>query len=112
MAHDTHQQPAAAESHGLNPWQYIKIGVVLTAITVVELLISYSKDLGFDLGNLVIPLLLVLSAVKFAGVVAFYMHLRYDSLLFQRVFVGSFVLGAAVLLAVFALFRNDLTILH
>ena len=99
------QQTEAAEEHGLNPWQYVQIGVVLTVITVVELAIS----LWVDVGRAMVPMLIVLSAVKFAGVVAFYMHLRFDSPLFTRIFVGSLALGAGVLLALFTLFGTDIT---
>lgn len=95
----------APEEHGLNPWQYVQIGVVLTVITVVELAIS----LWIDVGGALVPMLIVLSAVKFAGVVAFYMHLRFDSPLFTRIFVGSLALGAGVLLALIALFGTDIT---
>ena len=109
MAPATEQHSEAAESHGLEPWQYIQIGIVLAIITAVELLASYSADLGVDLGNALIPVLIALSAIKFVGVVAFYMHLRYDSQLFTRLFAGSLALGTLVLLALITLFWNDIT---
>ena len=106
----TDHERHAPEAHGLNPWQYVQIGVILTVITVVELAVSYSEDLGIPFGDLMIPTLIVLSAVKFAGVVAFYMHLRFDSPLFTRIFVGSLSLGGAVLVALATLFAYDRTI--
>ena len=108
MASETEHQ-AEAEPHGLQPWQYVQIGIVLTIITAVELLATYADDLGADLGNALIPILVVLSAVKFAGVVAFYMHLRFDSRLFTGVFIGSLGLGAVVLFSLITLFWNDIT---
>jgi cytochrome c oxidase subunit IV len=104
-----HAAEAVEQHHGLEPRQYIVIGVVLTVITVVELIASLWDD-GDALGDALIPVLLILSAVKFAAVVAFFMHLRFDSPLFTRIFVGSLGLGAAVLLALISLFWNDLTL--
>ena len=68
-----------------------------------------SKDLGADLGDALMPVLIGLSAVKFAGVVAFYMHLRYDAQVLTRVFLGSLALGAVVLIALISLFSVDIT---
>ena len=105
MATESEQQTAAAGGHGLQPWQYVQIGVALTVITVVELAIS----LWIDIGDAMIPVLLILSAIKFAAVLAFFMHLYFDAQIFTRLFIGSLVLGTAVLLALITLFWNDLT---
>ena len=43
--------------------------------------------------------------MKFALVVMFYMHLKYDSRFFSTVFVGGLVLAIAVVVAVMALFQ-------
>ena len=99
---EVHHAPGEAHS-GLRPRQYLLIGAALTIITLVELWVSYS-----GLGDLIIPVLLVLSAIKFAVVVAYFMHLRFDSGLFTRIFVGSFVLAALILLALISMFWNDL----
>lgn len=103
MTNETEHGPAAEQSHGLQPMQYVWIGAGLGVITFVELVAS----LWLDLGNALIPILFVLSAVKFAIVVAFFMHLRFDSGLFTRMFVGAFMLAAFVLIALIALFWTD-----
>ena len=104
MAHSTEHTAAAPEQqHGLRPRQYIIIGLVLTVITAVELAVSYSP-----LGILLIPTLLILSAVKFVIVVAYFMHLRFESGLMTRIFAGSFVLATLILIALIALFWGDL----
>jgi cytochrome c oxidase subunit 4 len=100
MAHSTEHAP---EQHGLTPRQYIMIGLALTVITVVELAVSYSP-----LGAVLIPILIVLSAVKFAVVAAYFMHLRFESGLMTRVFVGSFILATCILIALVTLFWADL----
>lgn len=105
MTNETEHETIAEESHGLEPMQYIQIGIGLGVITFAEL----AASLWFDLGNALIPILFVLSAVKFAIVVAFFMHLRFDSGLFTRMFVGAFVLAAFVLIALISLFWTDAT---
>src|SRR5690606_12979155 len=78
------------------------IGIVLTVITAVELAASYA-----DLGALLIPILLILSAIKFAIVVALFMHLRFDNQLLTRLFVFGLLLAIALMVAVIAIFWND-----
>jgi cytochrome c oxidase subunit 4 len=50
------------------------------------------------------PILLTLSALKFALVAMFYMHLKFDNRLFSWVFVGPLCFAAAIILALLALF--------
>jgi len=101
-AHGNH---GTQEEHGLQPMQYVWIGIALTIITIVEL----GASLWVDLGDLLIPVLLVLSAVKFVAVVAFFMHLRFEHRLLTQVFTGSFLLAGGVLIALLALFWTDIT---
>lgn len=82
--------------------QYLLIGLLLTLITIVELFASYA-----ELGSLLIPILVVLSAVKFAVVLAYFMHLRFEDALLTRFFVFGFVLSGALLVAMIALFWTD-----
>ncbi len=95
------------EQHGLQPMQYVQIGIVLTLITVAEL----AASLWINLGNALLPVLAVLSSVKFIMVIMLFMHLRFDNKLFTRVFIVSLALGASVLFALFALFTTDATAL-
>ncbi len=105
MSHGGSHAPHAQEQHGLTPRQYIGLGLALTIITIVEL----GASLWVDLGSLLIPVLIVLSAVKFIAVVAFFMHLYYEPQLLTRLFVGSFVLATGVIIALIALFWTDIT---
>jgi len=84
--------------------QYIVIGVILAIITAVELALTEAMDLEF---RLLVTLLILLSAVKFAIVVALFMHLRFDHKLFTRLFVFGLVLASALLVALLALFNTD-----
>ncbi len=102
MSHAEHAEHAIPEQHGLSVRQYLMIGAILTVITILELIVSYT-----DIGDLMVPLLLFMSAVKFIIVVAYFMHLRFDSPLFARMFAGSFFLALAILIAFLGLFWAD-----
>jgi cytochrome c oxidase subunit 4 len=106
MAHASEHTAGAAhqEQHGLTVQQYLIIGGVLTVVTVIELAVSYSPLPNW----LMIATLFVLSAFKFAMVAAYFMHLRFESGLMTRVFAGSFMLAAAILLALITMFWGDL----
>lgn len=101
-----HQQ--AAGHHEEHPpttiRQYIMIGVILAVITVLELALTEAMDLPF---RTLVAALIFLSAIKFAIVVALFMHLRFDHKLFTRLFVFGLALAAALLIALIALFGGD-----
>ena len=69
---------AAGEVHEHPTWATYKwVALILTVITIVEVWVYYIP--AFVASRLFVPALLVMSAVKFAIVVLFYMHLRYDA---------------------------------
>lgn len=92
-------EPELASHPG--PGQYIKIAVILAVATAAEVGLYYM--------NLPHPLLVTLlsffAIVKFALVVLFFMHLRFDSRLFRRLFVTGVVLAMTVYLVVLLTFR-------
>lgn len=79
---------------------YVAVGVVLTAITALEVW-AFTWPFGKPLINVI---LLVLSAVKFVMVVGFFMHLRFEHPLFTRVFSAGLILAIAISLSLLALF--------
>lgn len=81
---------------------YVVVAVILAAITAVEVATFYLED---ELGSLLIPALVFMMVVKFAMVGAYFMHLKYDSRLFTRVFVSGIALAVAVYIVVLATFR-------
>jgi cytochrome c oxidase subunit 4 len=112
MAHDHHsgghadsvEGHAMGEVHEHPTWkQYKWVAVILTLITVVEVWIYYTP---FKDSALFVPVLLVMSAVKFAIVVMFYMHLKYDHKLFRALFVGPLIIAAGTLMALMFLFHK------
>jgi len=65
--------------------QYIKIALILAVITGVEVVFSYIDAVE----SILAPSLIAMSIVKFVMVVAFFMHLRFDSRLFRRLFIAG-----------------------
>ena len=79
-----------------SPSQYVKVAVVLCVITAAEVAIYYVGALR----ALLVPMLLVFSAAKFLLVVLWFMHLRFDSPVFRRLFLMGLVLTVSVFLIV------------
>jgi azurin len=100
MAHETEHT-----SHHPSFKQYVLIAIILFAITIVEFLLIWDRvGIADDLGASKIPLLVGLSAVKFAIVIMFYMHLKFDNRLFGTIFVSGLVLAFLVGIALLGLF--------
>lgn len=101
MSHDA-KHAAHAEHHHPTGNQYVRIAIILTAITVLEVWAYYIPALvASPLFN---PALIVMSAVKFAIVCLFYMHLKFDHRLFRVVFTGSLIIAICTLTALMFLF--------
>ncbi len=86
------------DGHG-TPAFYAIVGLILAVITLVEFLIFYVESLGV----LLIPIMLILSLMKFVIVVAFFMHLRFDNKLFTYLFFAGFILAAVISVALLVL---------
>jgi cytochrome c oxidase subunit 4 len=103
QTHPQGHEPAAQGVHTGHPTPatYFKVAMTLVIITAIEVAIFYATWLGHG----IIPILVLLSAGKFALVVMFYMHLKYDHRLFSGMFVAGFFVAAGVIFALLALFR-------
>ena len=77
---------------------YIRIGLILAALTAIEVAVSYSR---FG-ARAITAALLTLMFLKFVLVVLWFMHLKFDSRRYSRFFVmglaGSVTLYTIVLL--------------
>jgi cytochrome c oxidase subunit IV len=81
------------EGHAhFGPAKYIVVGVILAVLTGIEIWLSYA-DMGEGLRT---AALLFFMVVKFALVVLYFMHLRFDSPIFRRFFVAGIVLAIFV----------------
>lgn len=109
---DAHPHPAAAshEEHAHpSAGVYAKVGLVLFVLTALEVglyEITYGENAGSSSSAIqpfFVPLLLILSAAKFALVAMFYMHLKQDHKLFSGVFVFPLIIATFVVVALMAL---------
>ena len=97
-----HQAQARAVHTGHpTPATYFKVAITLLVITAAEVAVFYVTALGRG----IIPVLAILSIVKFALVAMFYMHLRYDARLFSGLFLFGLFLAGAVVFALIMLFQ-------
>jgi cytochrome c oxidase subunit 4 len=91
----TEPPPSTVESHGddhRHDWDYIKIALILGAITALEVATYYVDASTTALILTLVPMM----TVKFAMVAWFFMHLKQDSRIFTRLFVTGIVLAVAV----------------
>jgi len=79
---------------------YLRVFVILCILTIVEVGVFYVP--AFQ--ALLVPVLVSLSAVKFALVVMFYMHLKMDSKFFTFLFGGPFLLACGMMIGLLFLF--------
>ncbi len=94
--------PHASEERGhASVATYIRIAIVLTVLTAIEVTTLYIPGIPHVL---LVSSLLFMSVIKFALVVGFYMHLRYDSPLLRALFVGPLLIAIAIILALMGLF--------
>jgi cytochrome c oxidase subunit 4 len=81
---------------------YWKVALILTVITIVEVWAYFIP--AWVASRTFVPSLLILSAAKFAIVVMFYMHLRYDHRLFRALFTGPLIVAIITVIALLFLF--------
>lgn len=98
MAHDS-KQGAHAHPSGNT---YLKVFVILTVITIIEVWAYYIPALvASPMFN---PSLIAMSAAKFAIVVLFYMHLKFDNKIFKALFSGPLIIAGLTIVALLFLF--------
>jgi len=105
LHNDPHGAHVSGEEHTHPTWStYWKVALILTLITAVEVWVYYVPAIVAS--RMFVPGLLVMSAVKFAIVVLFYMHIKYDHKLFRALFVGPLIIAMLTLLALMFLFGH------
>lgn len=95
--HDTSHD----EAHG-HPTdrQYIRIAIILTIITIIEVAIYYIEGVR----DFLVPALIILSVSKFIAVVGYFMHLKFDDRRFAVMFISAMILSIAVIGALVVMF--------
>ena len=87
---------------GAGPRTYLVVAAFLLAITVMEVWIFYVPALA----RVLVPILLILSTLKFALVAMFYMHLKFDHAWFSYVFIGPLIIAIGLAVALLWLFGH------
>ena len=101
-----------AQSHSSSTRFYWMVAAVLTAITVVEVIVSLNGVLVDQqnpdptMQGLLLAILLILAVVKGAGIVMFFMHLRGDARVYQLLFIAPLTLASSMIVVFLALFSN------
>ncbi len=91
---DTAPAPGVHEEHHDHPsdWQYVQIALFLGFVTALEVGTYF-----FDLSTLqLVGILFPMMIIKFGTVILYFMHLKYDSPLFKRVFLFGLILAIIV----------------
>lgn len=81
------EHPSTAH-HGPEPREYVRIALVLAALTALEVSTYF-----VDFGPLGIPLLIGLMFIKFVMVANFFMHLKFDNRLYTRLLYTGLILA-------------------
>ena len=97
----THGHDEHAEGHA-HPGdkQYVVIALILGLFTAIEVLTYF-----VDFGAAAVPVLLGLMVIKFVMVALYFMHLKFDSPLLMRLFVGGLTLALSVYCIMLAAFQ-------
>ena len=96
-ATESHEE---AHEHGMSDAGYIKIALILAAITALEVSTYY-----VDFGPLFLPSLIIMMVVKFFMVVSYFMHLKFDNKLFGLMFYIGLGLAIFVYFVALATFK-------
>jgi cytochrome c oxidase subunit IV len=105
---DAHASPASEHSHP-SVGVYIRIGLVLFVLTALEVGLyeftygHHAGPAGHAIEPFFVPLLLLLSAAKFALVAMFYMHLKQDERVLSGVFIFPLIIAAVLIFGLIAL---------
>lgn len=93
-------EPDDTGEHHVSDALYVQIAIILAVITAAEV-----STYVVDFGDFMLPALMVMMVAKFALVVMFFMHLRFDHKLFSWVFVAGLVLAVLVYIATLTTFQ-------
>jgi cytochrome c oxidase subunit 4 len=95
--HELQQQDASAatthEHEHPGPAEYVKVATIRAVVTAIEVGFYYITGLP---DAALSASLLVMMVVKFAMVALWFMHLKFDSRLFRRLFITGIVLALAI----------------
>jgi cytochrome c oxidase subunit 4 len=89
----TEEHVATGEHAHPGPAEYVKVALVLSVVTTIEVAAYYVTALPRPVFS---AALLIMMVLKFSLVGLWFMHLRFDSRLFRRLFVTGIILAMAI----------------
>lgn len=84
----TDTQSAATHDGHPEPRDYVRIALILGALTALEVSVIF-----VDFGAVAVPLLIVLMVIKFVIVASWFMHLKFDTKVYGRMLYGGLFLA-------------------
>ena len=97
---ETHERGDVHTHEHPSDKKYVEIALILGLITAAEVATYF-----VDIGDALIPTLMVMMVAKFFMVGAWFMHLKFDFRLYTRMFVAGLVLAVAVYIAMLTAFE-------
>ncbi len=97
---DHAHQSTHDSGHGMSTSGYVRIALILGAITGLEVSTYY-----VDFGPLFLPALLIMMTIKFIMVVSYFMHLKFDNKIFSMMFYAGLILAIGVYCAALGTFK-------
>ena len=95
-----HESDAHAGDNHPSDRLYIRVAILLTIVTAVEVAIYYVEGIR----DFLVPVLIVLSVAKFGAVIGYFMHLKFDDRRFTVLFVTGLAISIAVVSGVVIMF--------
>lgn len=86
--------------HGMSNVGYVRIALILAAITALEVSTYY-----VDFGPFFMPSLMIMMVIKFLMVVSYFMHLKFDNRLFSWLFYAGLILAIIVYVIALSTFK-------
>ncbi|MFZ9175494.1 MAG: cytochrome C oxidase subunit IV family protein [Ilumatobacteraceae bacterium] len=86
--------------HGMSNAGYVRIALILAAITALEVSTYY-----VDFGPFFMPSLMIMMVIKFLMVVSYFMHLKFDNRLFSWLFYAGLILAIIVYVIALSTFK-------
>lgn len=96
------EHDATAHQHP-SEFTYIKVAIVLSIITLIEVAIWYIESVS----GILVPALIILSAVKFFLVLGFFMHLKFDDRKLTWIFAFALIVSMSVYLGTWLMHYYD-----
>ena len=107
VTHDTASHDTEAhEQHHPSDALYWKVGALLGVLTLLEVSTYFITDdpYSHDAAPILIGSLILMMIAKFAVIVGYFMHIKFDNKLFRNVFLSGLVLAVGVYLVVLTTF--------